>query len=174
MSNKRDDFAGFDGRGWICDTCGEPILKAKDGVLEWLSGYNKDGDESVKIARDIHLVHHLPASPRAHKGDDIGCYFNEREEFKKDRLTPSWSHLDRFLDTDGLMELLEILQHEGLPKEDVIEMIKRLHIPGYEHARLHFNEAISNGVFEPNRAPGFYWQSDIEATLKWAEETGSL
>lgn len=52
-----------------------------------------------------------------------------------------------------------------IPQEDVLEMIKRLHIPGYEHARLHFDEAIADGVFEPNRRPGYCRRDDIVAVL---------
>ncbi|XHR31043.1 MAG: hypothetical protein ACFUZC_10870 [Chthoniobacteraceae bacterium] len=48
-------------------------------------------------------------------------------------------------------------------------MIKRLHIHGYEHARLHFDEAIANGVFEPNTALGYHPQEDIKAVLDWLE-----
>ena len=50
-------------------------------------------------------------------------------------------------------------------------MIKRLHIPGYEHARLHFNAAIDQLVFEPNTPPGFYWQHNNDAVLEWPRST---
>jgi hypothetical protein len=52
----------------------------------------------------------------------------------------------------------------------LIELIKRLHIPGYEQARNSFDAAISDGAFEPNTKPGFYSQSNIQNTLRWIQE----
>ena len=68
------------------------------------------------------------------------------------------------------MRLLQMLGEEDHPKEDVLEMIKRLHIPGYEAARGHFDEAISEGYFEPNTPEGYYHQSEIEATLAFIKD----
>lgn len=65
------------------------------------------------------------------------------------------------------MELLFMLSEHELPEDEVIEIIKRPHIPGYEHARMHFNAAIAEQVFEPNTKPGFYKMADINATLAW-------
>jgi hypothetical protein len=61
------------------------------------------------------------------------------------------------------------LARDELPKDEVLEMIKRLHIPGYEHARQHFQRAIADGVFEPNMPDGYYWQSNIDAVLRFLE-----
>ena len=44
----------------------------------------------------------------------------------------------------------------------LLAMIKRLHTTGYEHARPYFDRAISESIIEPNMAPGFHWQHDIE------------
>jgi hypothetical protein len=68
---------------------------------------------------------------------------------------------------DGLMEMLQLLHETHMPVEDVIEMTKRLQIPGYEHARHHFEDAIADGAFEPNQPAGFYRQDDINEVLKW-------
>ena len=78
--------------------------------------------------------------------------------------------LKYFLGPDGLMELLSMMDENEAPQIEIIEMIKRLHIPGYEHARLHFDEAISDGAFEPNTRPGFYPTRDINATLEWLKK----
>ncbi|VEG89833.1 Uncharacterised protein [Legionella spiritensis] len=76
-----------------------------------------------------------------------------------------------FLGADGLMQLLILLSEQRLPQDQVLEMIKRLHIPGYEHARRYFNEAIDHLVFEPNTPPGFYLQHNIDAVLEWSRLT---
>jgi hypothetical protein len=60
-----------------------------------------------------------------------------------------------------------------VPKEEALEMIKRLHIPGYEEARHYFDEAIAEGVYEPNTAPGFPHQSQINAVLTYVRERDS-
>ena len=100
------------------------------------------------------------------------CQYNENEETKKDGAILSDLGLDRFVGADGLMELLILVDEGRLPKNEVIEMIKRLHIPGYEEARRSFHSAIQEGVFEPNTPLGFYSQSEIKATLEYAERQG--
>jgi hypothetical protein len=75
--------------------------------------------------------------------------------------------LESFLGPDGLMELLSFIAGGELPTPEVLEMIKRLHIPGYEEARLHFGSALDEGVFEPNTREGFYAQSDIKAVIEF-------
>ena len=167
MQNLKD-FRGFDNKGWICDTCGEVIERAEYGWVQWLSG--RVGDK--RVARDLQLVHQMPASPR--KGMESGCQFDQRAEFSRDRFTISDSHLMHFLGDDGLMTLLAMLMEERLPRAQVVEMIERLHIPGYEHARFHFDQAIAEGVFEPNTLKDFYWQSNIKAVNNWAEKTESI
>jgi hypothetical protein len=77
--------------------------------------------------------------------------------------------LGHFLGTDGLMELLSFIAYGKLPIGEILEIIKRLHIPGYEQARFYFDEAIANGVFEPNTMPGYYRQSEINAVLRYIE-----
>jgi hypothetical protein len=68
------------------------------------------------------------------------------------------------------MLLLGKLEEGRLPQTEVLEMIKRLHIPGYERARHYFKEAIADYAFDPNTAPGYHYQDQIEATLRYVEE----
>ena len=79
--------------------------------------------------------------------------------------------LTDFCGPDGLMQLLELLATEEVEKGELIEIIKRIHMPNYEHTRLHFNQVIRDGVFEPNVSDGYYWQSDMEAVLAWLTES---
>jgi hypothetical protein len=156
------DYKGFGDRGWICDTCHKPIVKAGDGVVEYYAAeYDNDGK---KPARDIHLVHHLTESPRGTKREQ-GCYWPD--DVAKDNMTTECMTLSDCLGPDGLMEMLQLMHETYLPLGDVIEMTKRLQIPGYEHARHHFADAIDEGVFEPNQPAGFYRQDDINEVLKW-------
>lgn len=149
---------------WVCDACGEPIKKPADGWVEWVEV--EDPESGRFVGRDLRLVHHLPASPR---GPYRGCQFDKRKENARNGGSLSGFALPDFLGPDGLMRLL-LMAHDGaVPLEQIIEMVKRLHIPGYERARPFFRDAIRDGVFERNMPEGFYWQVDIQATLKYAD-----
>ena len=112
---------------WICDTCGEPIEKVEDGWVEWLH----KSDNGIYIDKGLRLVHHKPASPLKTNG---GCQYKEQESFK-DGFTVGDLPLKYFLNDGGLMLLLEKFVSTTLPKEEIIELIKRLHIKDYEKAR---------------------------------------
>jgi hypothetical protein len=148
-----DDFgAGPDGTGWICDECGKPICKAKDGVVEW------PGDKVTHWrGRRMRVVHHFLASPLRKKRGDAGCY--------QDGPDWEWDSLDHFLGPDGLMQLLALIADKEVPAEDILHTIQRLHLPRFERARPYIDSALADGVFEPNLAPGFYWQRDLELVL---------
>jgi hypothetical protein len=146
---------------WTCDTCSELIERVEDGWVEWIT------IPGAGMSRNLRLVHHKPASPR----QDIkeGCQFNQQEEYQRDGGIVMDMSLDYFLGAGGLMRLLSLIAEKKLPTEEVLEMIKRLHISGYEKARLYFDEAIAAGVFEPNTAKGYYSQSNIQDVLRYIE-----
>lgn len=145
-------------KNWICDSCGGVIEKPEDGWVEWINL------GSSKIGRDLRLVHKYGAVSSMKKDR---CMFNQDAEFAKDNGTVADSSLTDFLGADGLMRLLVFISESELPIPDVLEMIKRLHIPEYEHARKHFKDAIHAGVFEPDMPKNFYGQSDIKATIEF-------
>lgn len=161
-----ENFTGHGSRGWVCDTCGQTIAKGIDGYVQWIT-LEVDGETK---GRDLTIVHHVPASPRKSKNRPYGCQFDEKAELAKDEGIVSDSDLPSFLGPDGLMRLLIMLTEGELPPKTILEVIKRLHIPGYERVRLHFRRAIAEGLFEPNTPEGFYWQSEIQAVLDWAKE----
>jgi hypothetical protein len=148
---------------WICDTCGGTIANAEDGWVEWLTR-REDGKRS---GRGLRLVHRWVSSPRT---DARRCQYDGDLEFKKNKHTISDTDLPSMLGPGGLMDLLSMVSDDEVPKEESLEMIKRLHISGYEQARRHFKRAISEGIFEPNTKPGYYNMSDIQATIEWAEK----
>jgi hypothetical protein len=148
-------------RRWYCDSCGQPIRHSQEGWVEWL--IRKEG--ARYIGRGLRLVHHQPASPLPE-----GCQYDGDEEYSRDKSNISDVALEDFLGHDGLTYLLEILSRGVLPQAQVVEMIKRLHTPGYERARFHVPAAAAEGVIEPNMAPGFYSQRDIARVLEWADE----
>jgi hypothetical protein len=151
-------------KGWICDVCHEPILTAEQGYVEWSTAREITSGESG--GGDLRLVHRKDFSPLT--GSKYGCQFDDRALYEAGYSVRSLP-LDRFRGPDGLMMLLRLLYENEVPQNQVLEMTKRLHIPGYEHARLYFEEAISAGAFEPNTPPGYHHQYQIDDTLRYAE-----
>lgn len=166
MSQKDDmeHYPGPDGRGWICDRCGEQIKVARDGWLQWME-VGQPGEHKM---RNLSLVHHRPASPRSH-----GCQFDEQLEFRRDGGIVGDSGLDGYCGPDGLVELLSMLTDYPASTTEILLMIQRIHVPGYERARRHADRAISEGALEPNLPKNFYSQNDIRAILDWAEQEES-
>ena len=146
---------------WICDTCGGLIEKPDDGWVQWINLGRP------KLGRNLSLVHKFGASKSAKKDH---CMFNERAEFAKDEGTIADNSLTEFLGADGLMRLMVFISESELPTSEVLEMVKRLHISGYEQARKHFKAAIHAGVFEPNMPENYYNQSDIQATVEFIKK----
>jgi hypothetical protein len=140
--------------GWVCDRCGEAIRAAKDGWVEW---FEFMGD---RCGQGLRLVHHCSASPL---GEEPGCQYADGE-WPEDGVLHDLP-LEYFLGPNGLMHLVYKLGEGRLPKDEVLEMIKRLFVPGYEHARLHLEEAAHLGLTDPENHPGYPDACDIEAVL---------
>lgn len=139
---------------WICDNCGGKIESIEDGWVEWL--VKQDDAISYNKSYGMRIVHR------------VKCIYDETLIYKKENAIVSDIDLESFLGADGLMDLLSFLS-DGYFKEseEVLEIIKRIHIPGYEEARFYFEEAIGYGVFEPNTKPGYYSQRDIMSVLEY-------
>jgi hypothetical protein len=148
---------------WYCDVCEQVIRHPSEGWVEWL--VRREGMQL--FGKGLRLVHLRFASPRPQ-----GCQYNSDEEFQRDGSTIADMGLDAFQGPDGLNHLLSLLSEHNLPKEQVIEMIKRLHIPGYERARFHAQAATAAGIIEPNLPLGFYWQDEIATVIEWADKQG--
>ena len=144
---------------WICDSCGLPIESASHGWVEWMVRY----EDGKQIGRNVRLVHHCSA----HEPINSRCQHNENLESAKDGSQLNDLPLDQFLGANGLMDILSEIDRGTWPLEDGLKMIKRLHIPGYEHARFYFDEAIRAGVFEPNVHPDYFSQETIKIVLDW-------
>ncbi len=126
---------------WICDTCSNPIESANDGWVEWIIYDNARGNSR---GRGLRLVHHVSASPGSNR---YGCQYDEDREEMKDRGMLLSLGLTSLQGPDGLMCLLVKIQQDEIPRNQVLELIKRIHIPGYEHARFHFDSAMEDGGF---------------------------
>ncbi len=152
---------------WKCDECGHPILSVEDGWVEWLNGTVSEQWEGG--LHELRLVHHRLASPFANHRN--ACYHDEAKWVAAKRYTVADLPLSSFVGPDGLVTLLSWLAEKRFSDPNqVLEMIKRLHIPNYEGARLSFEAAISDGAFEPRSAPTYYDQRELKAVLEWIRE----
>ncbi len=141
-------------RRWTCDNCFMPIESVEDGWVEWQHHVGRNDYREGTLR----LVHHK-----------LSCKYDHRAVFAETEHIIQDLPLAPFVEADGLMLLLRLLE-EGKPQTEVVEMIKRLHIPGYERARHFFKEAIAAEAFEPNTQLGYHYQYQIEATLRYVEE----
>lgn len=155
---------------WICDTCGEKIRSPEDGRLEWFS---HDDEKGMHRRSSLRLVHELSASPlRKMNLKRNGCAFDlHQEQFRTDGAVDN-RPLGEFLGTDGLVRLLSLVSEGEFPLGELLKMIKRLHVPGYEMARPFILKAALQGIIERDAKDDHCNQADIAAVLKWVEETG--
>ena len=141
--------------GWQCDACREIVESVEDGWVEWLAGEDIRGRKHI---RGLRIVHQR-------------CRYDEHQEFSKLRSVVEMLPLERFLGADGLMLLASLMGAGELPLEEVLELTKRVQVPGYEQGRDWFEAAIAAHVVQPSIGPGFYLQSEIRVMLQWASET---
>ena len=134
------------------------------GWVEWVGTEDSKGKPKVSGLR---LVHCRSASPR--RPEAYGCQYDPRDEFEKNRGIVEGLPLDRFTGPDGLMLLLSLIAERELPVEELIELAKRVQIPGYEAAYELVDDAVDQGVISPAIASGFYLQCEIRDVLKWAK-----
>jgi hypothetical protein len=66
------------------------------------------------------------------------------------------------------MLLLSFLAIGEMPKDDVLELAKRVQIPGYEQTRELLQEAMDEGVVTPAIRERYYLQSELDALLRWS------
>ncbi len=150
--------------GWRCDSCGELVSDLMAGWVEWVAAEDARGKPKVSGLR---LVHRRNTSPRWR--EPYGCQYNSRDEFKKNRGIVEGLALDRFAGPDGLMLLLSMIVERELPLQELVELAKRVQIPGYEAAYELVHDAVSKGVIAPCISSGFYLQCEIWDVLKWAK-----
>ena len=150
-------------RGWQCDNCSELIRSYKTGRVEWLC----DSEDRISGLRLVHSRASNPGSLTPY-----GCEYDPREEFRKNGSLVEGLSLGAFAGADGLVLMLSKLALPEYPTEQLIELVKRIHIPGYEEARDLFQRAISEQVLVPAIGPGYYLQSEILGVLRGGSGRG--
>lgn len=163
--NRTKKPAPIEAGPWWCDVCNQPIERAQDGWIEWLMpSPRREPNNRRRMGKGLRLVHHAPVSPRPK-----GCQYTTKEQ-QRTRTLVNDLPLEDFLGPDGLTQLLSLLLDHSASREEVARLISRLHTPGYERARFHFEEAINAGIIEQHLSDSLHSQADIKRTLKWADE----
>lgn len=145
--------------GWRCGSCHELITSVESGWVEWLATESRQGDV---VLRGLRVVHRFTNSRR--------CRYDFRQEFQRDGSIVEGLPLERFVGPDGLMLLLSFLAAGQMPKDDVLELAKRVQIPGYEQARELLQDAQHEGIITPAIADGYYLQLEIQGLLRCTSE----
>jgi hypothetical protein len=124
--------------GWRCDSCGELIISIEGSWVEWLASKSDRGHE---VLRGLRLVHRGSIRPN---GKKQGCRYDSLKEFRKGKTIVEGLPLERFVGPDGLMLLFSFLAAGNLPRREILELAKRVQIPGYELARSLLQESTSS------------------------------
>lgn len=120
---------------WYCDVCGEVIEKVEDGWLEWYKERLNDG--SFGKEKEYRIVHH-----------DKSCMYNSNRLYKDNKMNADM-HLHGFVGPDGLVSLLSKIQFDDVENNrELVEIIRRLHVPFYEEARQYHDIAQELGYFD--------------------------
>jgi hypothetical protein len=152
---------GLRSMGWRCDTCGKLITSIEDGRVEWLAGQDEQGGTKLKGLR---LVHRLAASSAWH--EQHVCQYDPRYEFRNGQNVVEGLPLERFVGPDGVMLLLSFIATGDMATNEVMELAKRVQIPGYEQVRKLFPEALAEGLVAPSIGEGYYLQWEIQSLLR--------
>ena len=143
-------------RELYCDDCGFPINDVKDAELAWA----RYDDEHNKV-----LVVHCPyACPR----------WKRRARCLPPEIGGRGTHnLELFVGAAGLIELLAWIQEGEFPVAIGLELVRRLHVPGYEAYRKQWQantEAGGRAGFPrvPDRRPFLAFCEDPRGS--WSDD----
>jgi hypothetical protein len=136
--------------GWHCDACDRLITSVSDGWVEWLAS---EDDTGATILNGLRLVHR------------VSCRYDARAVFRNHRSVVEGLCLERFMGSDGLILLLSLLAAGELPAAAVIDLAKRVQVPGYELARNLIGGENLPRVLVPSLGHGCYLQSEITELL---------
>ena len=145
-------------RFWYCDLCGKIIENPRQGIVEWLT-VSTNGN-----SYGLHLVHRVSSDTPQR------CQYEPKSIFRDLNATISSIPMTKFLGPDGLQEFLSILASDRLPKLEVLVMIKRFHVPGYEVVRPHIIKASALGVISSSQ--DILHQKDIQLIINFLEKKG--
>ena len=96
---------------------------------------------------------------------NYNCRYDPLEEFRISKTIVEGLPLDRLVGPDGLMVLLSLLAEGELPRREILELVRRVQIPGYELIRSLFTDVQRSKVLSPVLGHRCYLQSEIQEML---------
>jgi hypothetical protein len=161
---------------WICDGCGEIIRSEREGWLEFLR--DRSPKPGAILTHGFRIVHHNSFAPRRPAGlpADVPTPLEARCAAYQDRIGVQDMHLRAYLGITGLADLLVRLdwgsfvdpdgEHSSeAPTREMVEIIRRLHVPYYEEARLHLAQAAEDGELDEPSNPFYVNNPDVLARI---------
>jgi len=135
---------------WICDECHQRIDDPDRGHMEWIV----DQRDRAAGFRIVHQGRSWPGPVRGEPSASVLDCRRYTQHFGRHDLD-----LTQFLGTDGLVEMLALLDPGPHHQPDFngphvrnvrefVEVVRRLHVPYYEEARLYWDRARRDGFFE--------------------------
>ena len=147
------DLSVRNSMGWCCATCGQLITSVSEGWVEWLAS---EDDGGAEILNGLRLVHRE------------SCRYDPRAVFGNGQSVVEGLPLERFIGSDGLVLLLSLLAVGELPTAEIIELAKRVQVPGYELARNLAGQGNLSQILPPLLGSGCYLQTEIAKLIAWA------
>ncbi len=122
---------------WICDSCGELIMKLEDGWWEYLH------DTKTDLISGFRIVHHRKS-----------CMYDEEALRRKNTIVGDMS-LDHMVKSGAFGHMLHWLElsetkklNEHFEITEFTEIMRRLYLPYWEEARLHWEHAYKEGFHD--------------------------
>jgi len=122
---------------WVCDSCGEFIMKPEDGWWEFFHNTKTD------LISEFRIVHH-----------ENRCMADELALRRKNISVGSMS-LDHMVTSGAfghMLHWLELTETKKLSEHfkmiAFIEIMRRLYLPYWEEARLYWEEAFRDGFHD--------------------------
>lgn len=141
---------------WFCDTCNERIMTLKDGVVEW----TRDDQNRTLGFRICHSATASPILARSGKKMEPNCYKYKDEPRGERSLeditgTRGMARMLAFIDVGQLYDPEAKRQLTVADVRNWTETFRRLFVPYYEEARMHFDAAKAEGFFGGDESSSF-------------------
>jgi hypothetical protein len=115
--------------GWRCASCDQLITSIDDGWVEWLALEN---GRDAAILSGMRLIHRRGL--RAKKGKSA-FHCDSRKQLRNQAGIVEGLALEYFVGPKGLLLLLSLVEDGEFPREDIVELARRVQVPGYELSR---------------------------------------
>jgi hypothetical protein len=168
MNNKHHLKPGVKFTGWRCDSCGGAITSVRAGWVEWLASEDKKGNDVLSGLRLVH-VHRGPQQKTRRRN----CQYDPRKLFRKNKTIVEGLPLNALVGADGLMVLLSLVAEGGLPHEAILELVKRVQVPGYELIRHLAPRGQQSKLLSPILGHRCYLQSEIREIIATGKQLES-